>query len=179
MEKLHYGAKWIFFFQSLVILFGLYILLISPIIRFSKLASSFFSIQNNIDNIFTFSPFDNVSIFFILVSSVILILLSILWSTLNYNNWQYEFRQDGLYIQKGVIWKHYSSVPYERIQNIDITRGILARIFGFSALMIQTAGYSSSKWLSAEGTLPIIDSEKAEKYREMLLKKIKGERQGL
>ncbi|KPJ55637.1 hypothetical protein AMJ49_06655, partial [Parcubacteria bacterium DG_74_2] len=69
-----------------------------------------------------------------------------------------------------------------RIQNIDIHRGVFARLLGLSDLRIQTAGFGGmhGKWgSSAEGNLPGIERNKAEELREQLIKRVKGTKQGL
>lgn len=98
---------------------------------------------------------------------------------MSYNRWFYEFTSEGLRLERGIIWKRYSYVPYERIQNVDIRRGIFARMFGFSAVVIQTAGYSAQAM--AEGHIPAVDANEAESIREFILKRIskKGMKQGL
>ena len=103
-----------------------------------------------------------------------------------YNRWFYEFTTTNLKIEKGIIWKKYSNIPYERIQNIDIHRGVLARMLGFSTVDIQTAGfhivYSKSGGMPiSEGHIPAVSPEGAEKIREFLMKKLslRGKGQGL
>jgi len=92
-----------------------------------------------------------------------------------YNRWFYEFTGDQLRVERGIIWKRYSNVPYQRVQNVDITRGIVARICGFSSVNIQTAGYSApanAHGRSPEGYIPAVATGEAEKIREFLMKKI-------
>ena len=89
---------------------------------------------------------------------------------MSYNRWFYEFNDDCLKLERGIIWKRYSNVPYERIQNVDIHRGIIARMFGFSSLMIQTAGYSAKA--NAEGYIPAVEISQAEQIRTFVMKKI-------
>jgi len=93
---------------------------------------------------------------------------------LEYKNWKYELTSNHLKIQNGVISKNYRSVPYQRIQNIEIRRGVLARIFGFSVLNIQTAGYSmqANQNYESEGYLPTISKENAEEIKNFILKKL-------
>ena len=112
-------------------------------------------------------------LFFIIIASEI-------YARMSYNRWLYEFTDDGLKLERGIIWKRYSNVPYERIQNVDVLRGIIARTLGFSSLMIQTAGYSAQP--QAEGYIPAIEMNQAEKMRNFVMKKIKqthGNKQGL
>ena len=71
------------------------------------------------------------------------------------------------------IWKRYVSIPYARIQNVDIHRGLLARILGLSDILIHTAGYGGigSRGIGSEGRLPGLDKVEAERIREELLQK--------
>lgn len=105
-----------------------------------------------------------------LVYIVLVILFGEIYARLAYNNWFYEFSDDGLRLERGIIWKRYSNVPYERIQNVDIQRGVVARMLGFSSLIIQTAGYSATPY--AEGYIPALERNEAEKLREFVMNRI-------
>lgn len=112
-----------------------------------------------------------------------LALLNFIWSQLSYHFYKYELREDGFRIEHGVIWKKYVTIPYERIQNVDIYRGLLARLLGLSDLNIQTAGMSTpvgSYGGASEGRLPGLSPEVAEELRDELIKKARGSKgQGL
>ena len=124
-------------------------------------------------------------IFISLIGFVFLLVIYVafcyFWAHLTYNNWRYQFTEDAVRIEKGVIWKKYISIPYERVQNVDIYRGLLARLLGLSDLQIQTAGYSSygKHGSGSEGRLPGLDPQIAEQLRDELIKRAKGTRQGL
>ena len=107
----------------------------------------------------------------------ILIIVGYIWARLSYNAYYYEISSDALKIEKGVIWKKYISIPYERIQNVDIYRGLAARILKLSDLQIQTAGYGG--FIQTEGKLPGLLPEDAERIREDLVKRLGGVKQGL
>jgi membrane protein YdbS with pleckstrin-like domain len=116
-----------------------------------------------------------------LTSSILVVVFIIIalgmgevFARLSYKNWSYDFTEDGLKLERGIIWKKFSTVPYEKIQNVDIERGLIARIFGFSTVNIHTAGYSApGKYgSSAEGHIPGVDPHGAEKIREYVLKRI-------
>jgi len=98
-----------------------------------------------------------------------------------YNRWFFELTNDSVKLERGIIWKKYSNIPYGRIQNIDITRGILARILNFSTLDIQTAGYSGygRRNSRSEGHIPALSVTEAEKVRDFLLKHIRHKDRGL
>lgn len=104
------------------------------------------------------------------------------WAKLTYHFYRYELREDGFRKELGVIWKKYVTIPYDRIQNVDIYRGVIARILGLSDLNIQTAGASAQvshygTWgLGAEGRLPGLSREVAEQLRDELVKRARQSR---
>lgn len=108
---------------------------------------------------------------------ILLIVLGVVWAKAAYNNYLYELRDDGFRKESGVIIKRYVTIPYERIQNVDIVRGVWARALGLSDLQIQTAGQSLP--VVAEGRLPALQPEVAEKLRDELVKRAKAGHQGL
>ncbi len=55
----------------------------------------------------------------------------------------YELRDDDLLFRRGLLFQRFVSVPYGRMQLIDITRGPLSRAFGLSDLHFVTAAASS------------------------------------
>ena len=175
MEKLHPGAKWIFRISSYWVLLFLslmigWIAVPLIIILFSAIAGT-------------------PSIFVIILSFIVYLALMIIigeiYARMSYNRWFYEFTPTNLKIEKGIIWKRYSNIPYERIQNVDIHRGILARMLGYSSLNVQTAGYSGGYSYRgfggggmSEGHIPAVSVNAAEKIRDFLMKKI-GKRSGV
>jgi len=48
-----------------------------------------------------------------------------------------------LELHRGVLTHRATSVPYERIQQIDVERGPLERMFGISQLVVRTAAAST------------------------------------
>jgi len=105
---------------------------------------------------------------------IVVIMLIELYVSMSYNRWFYEFTGTELKLERGVIWKRYSNIPYQRIQNVDISRGIIARLCGFSTVHIQTAGYSysSGTGFGSEGYIPAVDAAEAERIRAFVMKKI-------
>ncbi len=99
---------------------------------------------------------------------IFFIFISFLWAKLSYHYYKYELTDSGFRKERGVITKKYTTIPYDRIQNVDIYRGILSRILGLSTLQIQTAGTGAVG--TAEGTLPGLSIEIAEELREDLIK---------
>lgn len=113
------------------------------------------------------------------IIAILLIILLFVWAKLSYRFYKYELTDDGFRKELGVIYKKYVTIPYDRIQNVDIYRGILARLLGLSDLNIQTAG-SSAQVSKGEGILPGLLHEDAEKLRDELIRRAKqSKNQGL
>lgn len=110
---------------------------------------------------------------------VINIIFSYFWSLLTYKNYLYDLREDGFRKEHGVINKKYVTIPYERIQNVDIHRNLVDRLFGLSRLKIQTAGGigPGSYGAMSEGYLPGLDYQVAEQLRDELIRRSKGSKE--
>ncbi len=167
MDKLHPGAKWqfriggYFMFGILGVFLGIWII--------APLAGVLLGLMG-----VSSSSIAAIVLLSIVGYIIFVIVASEIYAQMSYNRWFYEFSDKGLRLERGIIWKRYSNVPYERIQNVDIHRGIIARMFGFSSLMIQTAGYSAQP--RAEGYIPAVEMNQAEKIREFVMKKITGKK---
>jgi len=99
------------------------------------------------------------------------ILFSYIWAQLSWKYYKYEVAANGFKKESGVIGKRYVTIPYDRIQNVDIYRSLLARMLGLSDLHIQTAGmsYVGKGGVTSEGRLPGVSFEVAEKLRDELI----------
>ena len=164
--QLHSGARWLFRFRGY---FGAIILMMFGgwLIFPALFAILGFNSSAGISSIITILIICGLFFLFLIV------IIAEIYARMAYNRWFYEFTDSNLKLERGIIWKRYSNVPYERVQNVDIHRGILARMLGFSSVMIQTAGYSGTgKGAHTEGYLPAVDIEHAEKIRDFLMKKI-------
>jgi uncharacterized protein len=85
----------------------------------------------------------------------------------------YQLRDDDLLFRRGLLFQRFVSVPYGRMQLIDITRGPVSRIVGLSDLHFVTAAASSSVAIPG---LPLAD---AEELRDQLVALAETRRAGL
>lgn len=117
------------------------------------------------------------SLLLVLTVLTVLSVVAFLWSKFTYQLYKYELTDVDFRKEHGVIWKRYVSIPYNRIQNVDIHRGIITRILGLSDVNIQTAGSSAvigqygTRGITAEGYLPGLSREVAEQLRDTLITK--------
>jgi membrane protein YdbS with pleckstrin-like domain len=85
----------------------------------------------------------------------------------------YRMRDDDLLFRRGIMFQRFVSVPYGRLQLVDINRGPLARAVGLSELKLVTAAAASN--LTIPG-LPLVD---AEALRDRLVELAESRRAGL
>lgn len=118
------------------------------------------------------------SVVFLLIAFVALVVgfgLSYLAAFLDYKNYRYGITDEGFRKQYGILNLRNTMIPYEKIQNVDIRRPLFMRLFGLSALHIQTAGGSSFAAVS-EGSLPGLDPQVAEALQADLIARSKQAR---
>jgi len=171
MQKLHPKAVWMFFFKYLAKQ-----IFIVPFLMFWG-AGMLSALTNGDGFPLTLKEF----VFWAILILLGFLILDYVWARLSYYFWRYELTETAYKAERGIIWKRYISIPYERIQNVDIYRGIIARLLGLSDIQIQTAGYGAAgaRGVGSEGRLPGLAKEKAEEIREELIKRAKGTKQGL
>jgi len=174
MEKLYFKAVWLFFWHFFFA--GFFIAFFILAFAYPMIMAMAVKAEFNPAFSLLFSSFVVLVIY--LVSCYVL-------ARLSYRFWGYELTENVIKIEKGIIFKKYISIPYDRIQNVDIYRGFLARILGLSDLQIQTAGYSGGTSgilggvMSSEGRLPGLHPQVAEQLREELTQKVKFTKQGI
>jgi len=170
MKKLHPKALWLFFIRNsiagiiLSIPLGFFIgyILFVLLTIFKKV-----SISNMLDYGYL------IPIYFFGV-----LVLSYLVALLTYNNYKFKLTQNTIEIERGIIYKRYVSIPFQRIQNVNIYRSLLERVIGISTVTIQTAGRSVTITRRGyiggpEGVLPGLSKIDAKHIRDDLINRIK------
>lgn len=168
-KQLHPRAVWLFFFNRVIawILIGGYIA--------SQIAIIASDAGEEPGNFFSGTFF----VWFIIIFIAMMILAYVI-AKLSYHFYRFELTDGEYRAERGIIWKRYVSIPYERIQNVDIYRGVLDRLLGLSDLNIQTAGYGAvgvGGKGGGEGRLPGLGRQEAEEIREELIRRAKGAKQ--
>lgn len=104
MKKLDRKSVWYFFTPYLLIVLGIVVLIILVFLsdgeyEFERLVIFF------LDKWFWFA---------------VPIIVSYIWAELFYDSYKYELTENSFKKELGVIWKKYVTIPYDKIQNIDI-----------------------------------------------------------
>lgn len=114
-----------------------------------------------------------------LLIALALFILALVLTPRAYENYKYKLTEKSLEIERGAVAKKHFSIPYEKIQNVDIHRGPLTRILGLSDLQVMTAGgsrFQKTVW-GHEGRLLGLDPKVAEELREELITRAKEDKQ--
>src|SRR4051794_7344254 len=56
-----------------------------------------------------------------------------------YRSWRYAERDEDLLVQRGLMVRRLSVVPYGRMQFVDVTAGPVDRLFGLATVQLHTA----------------------------------------
>lgn len=125
-------------------------------------------------------PIEVTYLLFIIVYSVFItiIVLTYLYNTAYVKNFSYKISEDHLVIKHGVLTKIVATIPYSRIQNINIVNGVFDRIFKTFTVKIETAGSSAAAAsaqkgiIRPEGYIPGLKNPKIieKKIKEMMTK---------
>lgn len=85
----------------------------------------------------------------------------------------YAELDDEVAIRRGRLWRRLVTIPYGRIQYVDLQAGPLLRAFGLASIEVHTASPSSS------GAIPGLPEATAHALRERLAARGEAERAGL
>ncbi len=165
-KRLHPKAVWLFFFNRII--WWTFVAIFLGWEGASILNSNNTELKVSFNGLYF--------VWFIIIFVIIMIIAYIV-AKLTYHFYKFELTDSEYKAERGIIWKRYISIPYERIQNVDIYRGVLNRLFGLSDLNIQTAGYGAVGMAGkggSEGRLPGLSKQEAELVRAELIKRAKS-----
>lgn len=79
----------------------------------------------------------------------------------------YALRAQDVHYRKGIVWRSETSLPFNRIQHVEVERGPLERLFGLSTLKFFAAGGGS-----ADLSVPGLREADATRLRAFILEKV-------
>ncbi|MBL1068589.1 PH domain-containing protein [Streptomyces sp. 7-21] len=80
----------------------------------------------------------------------------------NWRSWRYLERDDDLLIDRGVLWRQLTVVPYGRMQLVEVLSGPLERRFGLARVQLHTAAAAT------DAAIPGLAPDEAERLRDRL-----------
>ena len=87
--------------------------------------------------------------------------VSVVYAVFQYVTYRYRFDGDEMVVQGGLIFRFERHIPYERVQNIDLSQSVFHRLFKVADVRIETASGSE-----AEARLQVLSLEAVEAMRE-------------
>ena len=92
--------------------------------------------------------------------------VSIVGVFLYWRHFEYRVGANEIRIDSGIFSRTHRSIPFDRIQDVDITQGPLARLLGIARVKLETGGSSGPN--ADEGVLQAIPLKRAEDLRRMI-----------
>ncbi|MDB2298106.1 PH domain-containing protein, partial [Halorubrum ezzemoulense] len=86
-----------------------------------------------------------------------------------YRRFEYVLTEDTLDISSGVISRLEREIPYRRIQNVDVSRGVIQRAIGVAAVDLETAGGSRT-----EGSIRFVTPDEATRLQREVQRRKSG-----
>ena len=157
-KQLSQKAVWYFFFQNSIHWFFIFLIMLFFLLN----------VAWKTGKVVSPTMFFAVTIIFVLFLPMFL--ACFVFGLLGYRYFRYGFDEKEIRKESGVLSKTYSIVPFTKIQNVEIRRGVAARILDLSDVHIETAGASGTK--RAEIVIPALAVEDAEHLRDFLAQKI-------
>ncbi len=100
-------------------------------------------------------------IFYFVFIPYVFVLISTIWYEFKYvKMFSFEVLENNLVIRHGVFNRVKATIPYSRIQNINITNGVFDRMYNIFTVKVETAGFSAaasggqSGHIKPEGYIP-------------------------
>ncbi|MFB6300649.1 MAG: PH domain-containing protein [Halobacteriales archaeon] len=100
----------------------------------------------------------------VIIGLAALILIAILgYEVAYYRRFEYHLTEDTLDIYSGVFSRRERELPYQRIQNVDISRNVVQRLLGIASVGLETAGGSQT-----EGTINYVSAAEAKRLQRAI-----------
>ncbi|MDB9248044.1 PH domain-containing protein [Halorubrum ezzemoulense] len=98
-----------------------------------------------------------------------ILLVTFAYEVAYYRRFEYVLTEDTLDISSGVISRREREIPYRRIQNVDVSRGVIQRAIGVAAVDLETAGGSST-----EGSIRFVTPDEATRLQREVQRRKSG-----
>ncbi|MDP1689477.1 MAG: PH domain-containing protein [bacterium] len=101
------------------------------------LAPVFYGIKGN-EFLLNYSQFFDIIAIFLLIASFLLFIASIIIALLEYKTSRVMMDDSTFHIVRGILSKEEVSIPYRRVQSVEIRQPLIFRIFGLGRVVIST-----------------------------------------
>jgi len=98
-----------------------------------------------------------ITLFVVLSPFILATLITAYWIGAYYDRAKFVFAENEIVVERGVLWRRKSVVPYNRITNVGVVQGPISRLFGLATVRIHTAGYHAVA--GGAGGVPVAEAE--------------------
>jgi membrane protein YdbS with pleckstrin-like domain len=98
-----------------------------------------------------------------LAVGLVVLVLGVVHALARYRIWRFEIQEDALYLERGVVTRVDTVVPFVRVQHVDTQRGPLERTTGLASVVVYTAGSRG-----ADVTIPGLTPDRAQRIQTEL-----------
>jgi len=140
------------------------VLILSSLTLFSVLFFIVFLLKMNVEEVRMFPYVNYIYLILLLVFLVLIIAFGI-----GFSRRKYALRDKDVTYKSGVLIKKITTVPFSRIQHVEISEAPISRLFKLASLNVFTAGDSSND-LVIKG----IKKEESLKIKEFINQQING-----
>lgn len=102
-----------------------------------------------------------------LLGAVGLLAVMMVGVILCWTRFEYRVGNSDIRIDSGILSRRHRSIPFDRIQDVDITQGPVARLLGLAKVKFET-GAASAGTNAEEGVLHAIALERAQEIRALI-----------
>ena len=100
-----------------------------------------------------------------LIGMVALLLFGAIGLFLHWRRFEYRVGADEIRIDSGIFSRTHRSIPFDRVQDVDITQGPVARLLGLARVKFETGSAGGQE---DEGVLQAVALERAEHLRALI-----------
>jgi membrane protein YdbS with pleckstrin-like domain len=111
---------------------------------------------------------------FLILPLLLIVGFAAFWIPRYFSSVFFIFTEAEIVVERGVWWKHKSTVPYNRVTNIDLTQGPISRRYGLATVHVQTAGYSATGAGGATAEAQIFGVKNYEEIKDLILNMARG-----
>ena len=102
-----------------------------------------------------------------LMVAIALLAIAIVGVILYWTRFEFRVGENEIRIDSGILSRRHRSIPFDRIHDVDITQGPVARLLGLAEVKFETGGGTAGP-NSEEGVLPAITLERAQEIRALV-----------
>lgn len=135
-------------------------------------AEPFISESGFFDLIFGLLPEQSDTMMFVSIILLFILfawLLSFVGTLLTYGNFTLELREKEVVILRGIFEKKRVTIPFNRIQAVHVTEGMIRQPLGYASVHLESAGYGDEKGTGSIVLFPLISKTSLQSFFELVL----------